>query len=334
MKKKVIVMLLGASLVLALAGCGQDEQAKQGAQTEESGQTEDQETEESSRSEDQETEESGQSGDQKENAEYLAKFYEEQVFSEIMKEHQNEEINTIWWDTEGKEAFSTYEYVDEDRYVVEDSDSYMYIKNKDCEYAFDPSETEKLSVSIGMAGILEEEWDEFWNEPFYFQGSEEETVTELTESDEGIHIVIERTAEGMEEYFPYVADSFEPGDIFKEELELDPDDRHVKEIVQYLKKTDGTEIKMRRSTFSYDVEPYEPSEEMSEFMSGTDQKLTLITDPGTDQEKTYTKSCGKEGRIGVYFAEGYTKLYDDEECTVVHEITDDDEKVVYAVKGK
>lgn len=347
MKKKKIMMILGAVLVLALTGCGSGKQAGQGAETEESVQPEVQGTEDSAQSESrkeegstqpegQETEgdtrtESQESG---QNEAFLAQFYERQVPCEVMKIHQNEEAHRIYWNAEGEEVFSAYEYLDEGMYVNEDSESYLYIRYKDSEYIFDPAETNQLVVCLGMEGILEEEWDEFLNSPIFFLADEEESITEMTESDGNIHLVIERDAEGMEENYPYAADAFEPGDTFIEELDIDSETDDVKGLIQYLKKPDGTEVRLMQVRFSYDVAPYEPSEEMAAFMSGTDRSVTLITDPGTDKEKTYTRSCGENGVFAFYLAEGYERLYDDEDCTVVHEGQKEGDVLVYAAEGK
>lgn len=46
---------------------------------------------------------------------------------------------------------------------------------------------------------------------------------------------------------------------------------------------------------------------------------------------------GKNGRIRIYFAEGYENFYADKECTVLYESKEGDgvgEVVVYVAKGK
>jgi hypothetical protein len=72
---------------------------------------------------------------------------------------------------------------------------------------------------------------------------------------------------------------------------------------------------------------------MLQIINGTDKTVTLIADPGTEQEKTYVKSCGENGRLLVMLPDGYEKIYEDESCTQESEPSDENgERTLYTVK--
>lgn len=49
-------------------------------------------------------------------------------------------------------------------------------------------------------------------------------------------------------------------------------------------------------------------------MKGTDRTATLIADPGTEKERTYTKSCRADGVFVMYLYGDYENFYLDESC--------------------
>lgn len=116
-------------------------------------------------------------------------------------------------------------------------------------------------------------------------------------------------------------------------MEVDAETYVIYEGETYLQKSDGTELKVEEFQFSYDVTPYEPSEEMAQVINGTDKTVRLIANPGTEQEKIYVKSCGENGRLAVTLADGYEKIYKDEACTQESEPSDENgERTLYTVK--
>ncbi|MDO4337967.1 MAG: hypothetical protein Q4C91_07745 [Eubacteriales bacterium] len=266
-------------------------------------------------------------------ADVLDNFMEAHKISSILEQHDNVALNVIYYDPEGNVETSVYQYADNETIVLENDDSYLDIQYRDGYYLYDPDTDDKVQAVFGMEGVAETQWEERMNNGFSFDYTEDEDdeILELTESEN--RIILKVASEADPEYYPGWEDEIEADTRSVYELELDSETYMVYEAVSYLKKADGTELKEAEYHFSYDVAPYEPSEEMLQVINGTDNVVTLIADPGTEQEKTYVKSCGENGRLAVMLADGYENIYEDEACTRVREESEETgERTVYTKK--
>lgn len=316
MMKKIIALFLSTMLLMSLAGCGPS--APEG------------EAGNQSQTSPQEDPTSGPEG-QIPDASILTKVFEAQVIRKILAIHENASENITYYMPNGDVLVSVYQYVDSKIVVREDSNSSVDIQYQDVIYTYYPEIPDEIQVLFGMEGVVEEEWEKRVNRSFDFSQGEEDKLTEVTESDGYLvlTIVSEATAEELHGW----EDAIEPGMQTVYTFEVDPETYMLYEGTGYVIMPDGTERKYIDFYFSYDVTPYEPSEEMLQVINGTDKTLTLIADPGTEQEKKYVKSCGGNGELYVMPAEGYSKLYEDEACTQEWKHTyETAEKTVYTVK--
>lgn len=255
----------------------------------------------------------------------------------LLSNHQNVERHVINWNAEGEEVSSFYEYMDDEMFVQEISDDKsMFIQYKDGCYVYDPSRTGKIQVYFTMSEIAAQEWEDLMDTEFGFSELEGEGIIETAEYEDSLHITMEVDAQsGKGMLSSEIAVLVEDGDKLVNEAEIDPETYNVQNAVVYLEKSDGTRIKAYQTVFSYDVEPYEPSEEMLQCINGTDRTITLVADPGTKKEKTYTKSCGANGVFAMYLGGDYEKFYLDESCTEEYTGQDQgDDILVYTAEGK
>lgn len=272
----------------------------------------------------------GEAGGQTPETDALSNLYGAQVIREILARHENVEENAIYFDAQGDVAMSVYQYADSEMVVREDDRSRVDIQYRDGYYAYDPDTMDRVQVAFGMEGVAEAQWEDCLSSSIEFNSSEGEELAGLTESDGRMILTI---VSEVEEDVPGWEDFIEPGTQSVYTIEVDPETYVVYEGESYLKKPDGTEAKFGEFRFRYDVTPYEPSEEMLQVINGTDKTLTLIADPGTEQERTYVKSCGENGKLGVMSADGYDKFYQDEACTQESVPSDENgERTVYTVK--
>lgn len=316
MTNKIIALFLSAVLLMSLAGCGSS--APEG------------EAGNQSQTSPQEEPTSGPEGQTPE-ADILSRFYKAQVIREILAHHENVSENVTYYNSQGDVMLSVYQYADSKTVVREDSNSNIDIQYQDGFYIYDPEVPDEIQVFFGMEGVAEAEWENRMNGGFEFGPTEGETLAEVTEADGRLVLTIVAEAKAGE-VFGW-EDVIEPGTQTVYTIEVDAETFMAYEGTGYVKMPDGSELKYTDFRFSYDVTPYEPSEEMLQVMNGTDKTLTLIADPGTEQEKTYVKSCGGNGELYVMPAEGYSKLYEDEACTQEWKHTyETSEKTVYTVK--
>lgn len=267
--------------------------------------------------------------------EALQKLYDAHVVRTILANHQNVRRNTILWNAQGEVTYSFFEYQDGDTYVSEDSNSYVFIQKKDGYYEYDPANPGPIVVCFGMEGVLEAEWESRLDANLGLEATEGEEVTAVTETDGLLYVTLEADAESEKENYESFAQVIETGDRLVSEITADPKTCETLEAKVYLDKTDGTRMTVMENYFSYDAAVYEPSEEMQKCMDGTDRTITLIADPDTEKEKTYTKSCGENGVFAPWLAEGYENLYLDRACTeVLTESDGADELLYYAAEGR
>lgn len=309
--KKMIAAFLSAVLLLALAGCASQQPDKE-AWTD------------------------NQTSEQIPETEILEKFCKAQKLREILTQHKNVTLNAVLFDAQGNDALSIYRYADSETYVREDSNSNLYLQNQDGYYFYDPASMENMEVAFGMEGVFKEEWEKFLDEDFEYILEESDQLIGVSESDGRILLTI--ASDPDEEFyrtnFPEgIADEIEPGTQAIIEIEIDAETYMVYNSESYLKKPDGTKVRLEETHFSYDITPYEPSEELLQVINGTDKIVTLIADPGTEQEKKYVKSCGENGTLLIALADGYNKIYKDEACTQESEPSDENgERTLYTVK--
>lgn len=278
-----------------------------------------------------EAETEGQMPKQASETDIMSDFYEAQVLKEILAKHENVAENAVYYDAGGNVMLSVYQYADDETMVWEDNNSYIDIQHQDGYYSFDPDTMDKVQVTFGMEGVAEKQWEERLSGRFEFGPTEGEELVKVTESDGRIVLTIVSELEA--EQLPGWGDEIEPGTQTVFEVEVDAETYIVYEAESHVRKPDGTEVKVGEFHFSYDIAPYEPSEEMLQVINGTDKTVILIADPGTEQEKTYVKSCGENGRLAVMLAEGYEKFYKDEACTQESEPSDENgERTIYTVK--
>lgn len=260
------------------------------------------------------------------------KIEEVHVVREILARHKNVQENAIYFDKQGNVLTSIYIYADNEIRVWENDRSYIDIQYRDGFYNYDPDTMDKVVVGFGIEGMDEKDWESRMDAPLEFISNGDEEITEMTESDDRITLTIVSSADA--EFYPEeIKDEIEPGTKSICKMKVDAETYMIYEGETYLQKPDGTELKVAKCQFSYDVTPYEPSEEMLQVINGTDKTVTLIVNPGTEQEKTYVKSCGENGRLFVMLPDGYEKLYKDEACTQESELSDENgERTLYTVK--
>lgn len=250
----------------------------------------------------------------------LDDFYEVQMLKSILNSHENIQRSAKEWNADGENESSFMEYMDKNMYVLEENDSDIYILDREnkCDYQYTSSEGEDIMIGYSMDGAtqLEDSYNELISEGLgFYPKSENEKLIESTEKDGNICLTVEEDAEAAKDDYEKIADSIETGDKIIWELTADAKTYEAKKAVAYLKKADGTRTKVGESVYSYDITPYEVPEKILTCVEGTGRTEKVVADAGTEKEKTYTMSCGKNGKMGFYLAKDYESFYLDKDCT-------------------
>ncbi len=107
----------------------------------------------------------------------------------------------------------------------------------------------------------------------------------------------------------------------------DAETLEIKTRDSFLQLAEGNQVSLSSSTFNYDGEAYQISDSISSITTGNDKRsFTLIADPGTEREKTYTQTAQKGNMIVFYPFGGYEGLFTDKECTTEYVSGEDDDQ--------
>lgn len=271
----------------------------------------------------------------KQDEEPLNRIYEANATEELLKKHKNIQINgTEYY---GDEVRIYFCYYDADMSVIEDGDSNVQICENGDVYGFLADQAAPFR-GLCMDGTYEKYFEEplrnliclkLEGERVIFSGEENGMLT--------VETVMNREDSVREYPDDNNITEMEETDLYVQKYVADTETYEIQEYFEYIEKADGTRKLIRESKLSYDGEKYEVSEELeAQLDSGDTRTVTLIADPGTDNEKEYSVSVCKGGIVQIILGEGYSTFYSDEACTQVYEgIADrENDKTLYTKKSQ
>lgn len=121
----------------------------------------------------------------------------------------------------------------------------------------------------------------------------------------------------------------EPGDRLRDEFDADPVTGEITQYRRYLLQEGEPEILLERGDFAYGGGRPQPEEELREQIFCDDSEkirtVTLVTDAGTGNEKTYRQTVGKGCNVEIYLGLEYDdRIYADPECTKIYKAEKED----------
>lgn len=215
-------------------------------------------------------------------------------------------------------VLSGYAYKDGNRYVVEDDYGVMIDENGDV-YGFD-TERNKTYRYLFTEGMYEEYAADPMSQPLtLYMYDEAEKVVTSEEKDGVLYIETENEyfLQEFAEDIAYAGYDMEDVESMTLAYEADAKSLELLKIENKLKLKDGKEVVLADVVRVMDCEEYQPDEQlMAEVFSDDARSVTIITDAGTENEKSYTQTIGKDGEIIPSFGEEFEyALYLDPECT-------------------
>lgn len=143
-----------------------------------------------------------------------------------------------------------------------------------------------------------------------------ETIEEVRTDGDQWQVITSMAAENMNR----PTYEFEEGDTVTMEYTLDPDTLEIFSLVETVTKADGTTEVSGTVDIAYDVEmPEEVSSVYEKMQEEPQRTVTMVLDPDTEEEQTYSISLVQGIPVGLYISENYTELYTDRECTKISE---------------
>lgn len=112
---------------------------------------------------------------------------------------------------------------------------------------------------------------------------------------------------------------YEEGDILINVYTLEADTLFLLELSEAVKKTDGTTEEYGVQKITYDTEMTDEMKDLYQKMNEEPLRtVSIVLDPDTDQEKTYSATLTQGIPVYLYCPENY-ELYTDRACTQVDE---------------
>ncbi|HJB27984.1 MAG TPA: hypothetical protein IAA06_04230 [Candidatus Blautia faecavium] len=241
--------------------------------------------------------------------------------------------NNVSMHYEDGSVYSYYCYYTDDTYVLEDSDSYIEAVSDDTNYFYDPG-----TDTPGRFLFLTEEAYEDYIQSGYDVGSytfENETMISITEEDGKIALVTQCSEEKAAEFITELGYEPQEGDVVQWRYQIDPENSFITSSSSVLIRNDGTETTLSEESLNTEPEEYVFSSEITERLDSEDSRtVTIITNPGTDQEAVFQETVGKGCSVVPI---GYNNvLYTDEACTEEFSSNSDTESDVtlYAITNE
>lgn len=213
-------------------------------------------------------------------------------------------------------------------------------------------ETTQLTVGNVGIGIYEGEYefyliaDDSWvenNQAVFINcldkaATEKESIEECIQEGDNLIITTSLSTEDTKEVVEGYGVEYREGDIQKVVYTVDAKTYVLAEEASSLIRADGTVEDLGGIKVTFDPERPESADEMYRFLTESESKhtVTIVLDPDTEEEKTYSATLPTGTPVYEILPEGYEMIYADKECTEALEtgIDQNEDVVVYSIPAK
>lgn len=163
--------------------------------------------------------------------------------------------------------------------------------------------------------------DDSFNQVFIscldYEATQNEIVQECTREGDLLKIVTTANPDDLKESMEYWGVEYLEGDTAQITYTVDADTYALQELSNVVNRADGTTLNFGTVEVTFDPERPQDADEMYHYITDSpDQRtITLILDPDTENEQTYSASFPKGIFVAMLYPENYSDLYLDRECT-------------------
>ena len=219
-------------------------------------------------------------------------------------------------------VYSWYCYYSEDTCVMENSEGYIEMLSKDINCVYDPgTDTPSRLLFLSEEGKEEYKNGMYDYSSYMFDG---EDMVSITEEAEGIRLVTQLDDASAADYLDSMGYEYQEGDIVQWNYEINPEIRAIVSANAVCISEDGTETTIFERTLNLEPEKYALSSEILDRLNAEESRtVTVVVNPGTEQEYSVSETVGKGCSVSTYT--GDAVLYTDESCTEEYIPTGDTE---------
>ncbi|MCR5788796.1 MAG: SH3 domain-containing protein [Lachnospiraceae bacterium] len=229
-------------------------------------------------------------------------------YDAILKRNGDVYYTITCYPKEGSE-WTDYVYGDANRYISKDERGTLVIEPGEAYGWYAETDTPFRYLFVS-------DFDSF-ADAYYYTLCPDETETIVSQETENGQILLETSMTGeLDDYFyAYYGYTSDEVDEIVTEYVIDEGTREILESRGYMVK-DGERTLYLETILHKEAVKMVPDHQIMDGVFGGDERtVTVITDAGTEQEKTYTQTIRKGGRINVWTGPDFDSiLYEDPAC--------------------
>lgn len=197
-------------------------------------------------------------------------------------------------------------------YSATDTAEYLNCSNSEYTNLFDGEYVKYMYVGLEVLPLPEQE-----NSVMSVESTLKEEIQEIKKDGEKLIVTTKLSADDYAEIAKASELEFEEGDYSTVEYTLDAETYALLNATEKVIHKDGSEGEVLKSEVTYNAEKPENVQALYNRAYPTEnfRTLTIITNPGTDQEKEYKEIVTKGDPLAVYLPDETWKLYTDPACT-------------------
>ena len=170
-------------------------------------------------------------------------------------------------------------------------------------------------IYAGLLYSFEPDMTSFENPVFNYAYTLKEQITETKTEDGKMIVTTELNSDDTKEVLENSGYEYTEGDYCRYEYTLDPDTCILYSSDGTLYHADGNSEEYGTMVVSTDAECPEMAQELYDRLTSTETRtVTIVLDPETEKETTYSSTAVKGDAVLNIMPEGYNHLYTDSEC--------------------
>lgn len=255
-------------------------------------------------------------GAQETDEQILARIAEVNTVPALLEQHKSVEYRSVLYDADGEEYDAQYMYADQDAVAYE----YVGAGVDYCGGGEGFGYLEELGLPYRTLFVDDAYETQFaaMHDIALVEFAEEEQLLSVREEDGLLTVESVLPNAFAKEYYPdyKIVQQMAETDEYHTLYKIDPDSCELQSVLGYILHEDGSDLVVEGTKVYFDVDAYQPRESLLDSLYSEDSReVTVIADPGTEEETVYTQTICKGGLIRMEYSQEHQTLYSDEACT-------------------
>ncbi len=247
----------------------------------------------------------------------------------VLKNHKSYKIMTVYYDTDGTTVISSdVSMISSDKMSYETSDGDVSFFGNGENYGFDNELKMPYAVFYLNNDLYKTDYEDFFDR-FVFV-SNQYKIVDVFEENGNIVFTGELTYKELCEIQGVNVTWMTENEKYQVVFTVNKDTLEASSIVYGIVAEDGSSRLIGEVTYEYDIDDFSATEDFYALTHGEGRTVTIIKDPGSEKEETFTVTVPLKCDVMYYFDDSIQYYYDKEKTNVytydMHN-TDSDETI-------